>query len=374
VASPVFQGNELAYLVDCVESNWISSQGRYVTALEKQFARYCGTAHGVAVTNGTAALHLALAALSVGPGDEVIVPDLTFAATANAVIHAGATPVLVDIDPDTWCIDPAAMAASITPRTRAVIPVHLYGRPAKMTAITAIAHRHDLVVIEDCAEALGAAVGRRRVGGLGHVGCFSFFANKIMTTGEGGMCVCHDEALAHRMRVLRDHGMSPERKYWHESIGFNYRMTNLQAAIGVAQLEQIDHLLQSRARIRRHYERKLAVLPCLSAPSPRRGARSVTWLVSYLLDADMDRDAVIRSAADRGIDIRPFFIPLSDMPPYQGMAPRFTRHAHSVSARGINLPTSPCLKTDVYDRITDALIDIIIHLQRPARLQTAVGA
>jgi perosamine synthetase len=363
VSSPIFQGNELAYLVDCIESNWISSQGRYVADLETQFARFCGAAHGVAVSSGTAALHLALAALGVGPGDEVILPDLTFAATANAVIYTGATPVLVDIDPGNWCIDPARIEAHITSRTRAIIPVHLYGRPADMTAISAIARRHDLVVVEDCAEAMGATIDRRRVGGFGHVGCFSFFANKIMTTGEGGMCVCADGALARRMRTLRDHGMSPGRKYWHETVGFNYRMTNLQAAIGVAQLERIDHLLGLREWICRHYDRTLGDLPLITAPRRRPGTRNVTWLASYLLDPSVDRETFIDAAGGAGIDIRPFFYPLSDMPPFRHMAPHFTPNAHSVSARGVNLPTSPSFKPAVYNRIADTLIRILSNWQ-----------
>jgi perosamine synthetase len=374
VASPVFQGNELAYLVDCIESNWISSQGRYVAEFERRFAEHTGTAHGIAVANGTAGLHLALAALGLRTGDEVIIPDLTFAATANAVIYTGATPVLVDVDPQTWCIDPEKIEAHLSPRTRAIVPVHLYGQPADMKAITALARRHGLHVVEDCAEALGARVGHQRVGAIGDVGCFSFFANKIMTTGEGGMCVCNDAALADRMRTLRDHGMSRDRKYWHETVGFNYRMTNLQAAIGVAQLENIDHLLKIRDRIRRRYDEKLSSLGLLTPPGRRLGAHSVTWLVSYLLAPETDRDDFIDRAGASGIDVRPFFYPLSDMPPYRGMAPDFTRHAHDISGRGVNLPTSPCLKPDIYERISAALTEILVHRQGDCDLPAAVGA
>lgn len=374
VASPVFRGNELTYLVDCIESNWISSQGRYVSDFESQFANYSGTAHGIAVSSGTAALHLALAALGLGPGDEVIIPDLTFAATANAVIYTGATPVLVDIDPDNWCVDPMQIEAHITPRTRAVIPVHLYGRPADMRAVMAIARRHDLYVIEDCAEALGATLGGRRVGGFGHVGCFSFFANKIMTTGEGGMCVCRDEALARRMRTLRDHGMSPDRKYWHQDIGFNYRMTNLQAAVGLAQLEQINDLLRARERIQKAYDLKLGNLAAVSVPPRQAGCRNVTWLASYLLDSQIDRDDFIRQASHHGIDVRPFFYPLSDMPPYRGMAPAATPHAHNISLQGVSLPTSPCLKKDVYHRILEILYWMLTRRTETVQTPLALGA
>lgn len=374
VASPIFQGNELAYIVDCIESNWISSQGRYVSDFERQFSNYCGSTHGIAVSSGTAALHLALTALDIGPGDEVIIPDLTFAATANAVIYTGATPVMVDIDPQTWCMDPASVKAHITSRTRALMPVHLYGQVADLAALNDIARRHRLYVIEDCAEALGASVAFKRVGSFGHIGCFSFFANKILTTGEGGMCICADDQLARRMQTLRDHGMSPERKYWHEDVGFNYRMTNLQAAVGLAQLEQIDQLLAIRERIQRQYDRCLRRLPVITGAASPPGVETVTWLVSYLLDATIDRDAFIQQAGELGIDVRPFFFVLSDMPPYQKFARRPTPIAHDVAARGVNLPTSACLKTSVYNHIADRLADLLTAASISADLPAAVGA
>jgi perosamine synthetase len=203
-------------------------------------------AHGVATSNGTVSLHLGLAALGIGEGDEVIVPDFTFAASANSVIHVGARPVLVDVDPDTWCISTDAIERAITPRTRAVMPVHVFGRPAQMTEIAALAKARGLFVIEDCAEAHGARYDGKPVGSFSDIACFSFYGNKIVTTGEGGICLTDNPDLAARMRMLRDHGMRPERRYWHEEPGFNFRMTNLQAAIGCAQLERMDELITMR--------------------------------------------------------------------------------------------------------------------------------
>jgi len=227
--SPDLTGNELEYIMEAFLSTWISSSGEYIKKFEKMFADFSECEHGVAVSNGTVALHLALMALGLKKGDEVIVPDLTFAATINAVLHAQATPVIVDIERDSWCIDPKEIEKAITARTKAIIPVHLYGQPCDMDAIMAIANKSHLFVLEDCAEAHGARFDGKKVGSFGDVGCFSFFGNKIMTTGEGGMCVTNSKQLDEKMRILRDHGMSKTKKYWHEVIGYNYRITNLQA-------------------------------------------------------------------------------------------------------------------------------------------------
>ena len=234
VAEPDLSRLELRNLIDAYLSTWISSIGDYVRSFEHDFAHRVGTEHGVATSNGTVSLHLALAALGIGPGDDVIVPDFTFAASANTVIHVGARPILTDVDPDTWCISPETIEKAITPRTRAIMPVHVFGRPAPMTEIVALAKARGLFVIEDCAEAHGARYDGRPIGSFGDVGSFSFYGNKIITTGEGGMCVTNNAELAARMRMLRDHGMRPDRRYWHDEPGFNFRMTNLQAAIGCA--------------------------------------------------------------------------------------------------------------------------------------------
>ena len=264
LAQPQLNGNEYKYLMDAFLSTWISSTGKYVTQFEQKFAEYCGVSYGVATSNGTTALHLALAALGIGAGDEVIIPDLTFAATINAVLYTGATPVIVDIEEDSWCIDPEQMQKAITPNTKAVIPVHIYGQPCDMGRIIQIAQEHQLYIVEDCAEAHGAEWDHRKVGSFGVISCFSFFGNKVITTGEGGMCITDRKDLNDKMRMLRDHGMSRERKYYHEVIGFNYRMTNMQAAIGVAQLERIDQILDWRLALEDKYRDLFARVACFS--------------------------------------------------------------------------------------------------------------
>src|SRR6266496_1099800 len=249
VAEPDIGERELAYVTDAVRSGWISSSGVYVDRFESSFAALCGVRHAVAVANGTVALHLALRAAGIGAGDEVIVPSLTFAATAAAVVHAGAAPVFVESTAHYWCMDPVAVEAALGPRTRAIIPVHLYGHPADMDALHEIARSRHLVVIEDAAEAHGARCRGRVVGSIGDLGCFSFYGNKIMTTGEGGMVTTNDSALATHMRFLKNHAMEPQRRYWHSEVGFNYRMTNLQAAVGCAQVERFQELQRARAQV-----------------------------------------------------------------------------------------------------------------------------
>ncbi len=357
VALPDLRGNEFKYLTDAFLSTWISSRGCYIEQFEQSFASYCGCQYGIAVSNGTCALHLALLALGIGPGDEVIVPDLTFAASANAVLHAGARPVLVDVEPDSWCIDPAEMEKAISPRTRAVIVVHLLGQPANMDPILSLAARHQLYVVEDCAEAHGAEYAGKKVGGLGDVGCFSFYANKVITCGEGGMCVTHNATIADKIRMYRDHGMSPRKKYWHEVVGYNYRMTNLQAAIGLAQMERIDDILEDRHRVESAYRRRLFPLGGLVfQPNRLANRKKITWLVSCLLDGD--RDGMVERLRQEGIDCRPFFYSLGQMPIY---APYVFSNAVSrkLSVRGIMFPTSRHCDQSILDRIFRVLLTSI---------------
>ena len=254
VAIPNLNGNEFKYLTDAFMSTWISSSGEYIGRFENEFSSYSDCTHGVACSNGTVAIHLALIALGIGEGDEVIVPDLTFAATINTVLHANATPVIVDVEENSWCIDPKEIEKAITPKTKAIIPVHIYGQACEMDAIMKIAKKYNLKVIEDCAEAHGAMFGGKKVGSFGDIGCFSFYGNKVITTGEGGMCVTNSPELDEKMRVLRDHGMSKTKRYWHDVIGYNYRMTNLQAAIGLAQLERIEEIHKNRKMYEENYK------------------------------------------------------------------------------------------------------------------------
>lgn len=349
ISMPDLAGNELKYVVDCVSSGWISSQGQYVKRFEEDFSTFTQSKFGIAVMNGTVALHLALLALGIGEGDEVILPDLTFAATINAVLYVGAKPVIVDVGIDDWCISPVAIEKAITTKTKAIIPVHLYGQVCNMDLIMEIARKYHLKVIEDCAEAHGAEFNGQKVGSFGDIGCFSFFANKIITTGEGGMCVTNSESLAEELFVLRDHGMSKTKRYWHEKVGYNYRLTNLQAAIGCAQLENIRSILEKREEIEKSYIDGLKDVKEISFQGKFNKRKKVTWLTSALLRPTIDREAFIKKMSTVGIDIRPFFYPLSTMPIYaQFSNDQGNPVALELSQRGINLPTMTSKNSDFY--------------------------
>lgn len=342
VARPALDGNEQRYVAQCVETTWISSVGEFVERFERAFADYCGVAHAVSCSNGTTALHAALLGLGVGPGDEVLVPSLTYVATANAVVYCGAEPVFVDSDTATWNLDPADLAAKITPRTRAILPVHLYGKPAAMAEIGRIAADAGVPVLEDAAEAVGAEIDGRRAGALATAAAFSFFGNKILTCGEGGMVVTDDVELAARVRQIKGQGQDPERRYWFPIVGYNYRMTNIQAALGLAQLERIEHYLAARDEIAAWYRDELAAVPALSWPHASPGERSVNWLFSVVLD-DPDptlRDRVAEHLAAAGIETRPFFYPCHVLPALASTTrdPACPR-SEWLSARGLSLPT-----------------------------------
>ncbi|CAA6605001.1 DegT/DnrJ/EryC1/StrS aminotransferase [Rhodospirillaceae bacterium LM-1] len=342
-AEPYLGGNEFAYVTECLQTNWISSQGTFIGKFEAMFAEKTHTRHAVASSNGTSALHLAMAALGIGPGDEVIVPDLTFAASASSIVHAGATPVLVDVDKQDWNLNLNAVRAAITPRTKAIMVVHLYGQPADMDGILRIAKEHGLFVVEDAAEALGSYYKGAHVGSLGDAAAFSFFGNKLITTGEGGMVTFRDEGLAKRARILRDHGMDPERRYWHVEIGYNYRMTNIQAALGLAQMEKLEVLIERKREIARRYREGLADLPFLTLPSQLDGRENIYWAFSILWNEELAGLSVERAQAkllNLGIETRPLFLPLHDMPPFKKYAgDRDFSVSTSLSKTGFSLPS-----------------------------------
>ena len=344
VAVPNLNGNEFKYLTDAFLSTWISSSGKYIDKFESEFSSYSDCSYGVAVSNGTVALHLALVVLGIGKGDEVIIPDLTFAATINAVLHANATPVIVDVEEDSWCISPSEIKKAITSKTKAIIPVHLYGQPCDMDKIMKIANMYNLKVIEDCAEAHGAMYNAKKVGSFGNIGCFSFFGNKVITTGEGGMCVTNNPELDEKMRVLRDHGMSKTKRYWHDVIGYNYRMTNLQAAIGLAQLERIEEIHKSRREYENNYK-KLLPKDKFKFQNDIGNCRRITWLVSVLVDESINKEGYIKELKEKGIDARPFFYPLSDMEIYKQYCKNETPVTRKLSKIGLNLPTYEGLKS-----------------------------
>ena len=362
-----FTCNEEKYVQDAVRSSWISSLGKYVDAFENNFADYIGVKHGVSVANGTVALHLALKALNIGPGDEVIVPSLTFAASVNAVLHAGADPVLVDCLPDHWNVDPSEVEKAISSATKAIMPVHLYGHSCDMDSILRLAKRHNLYVIEDAAEAHGAECMGRKAGELGHVGCFSFYGNKIITTGEGGMCLTDDSQLNDRMRKLRDHGMSKTKRYWHEDIGFNYRLTNLNAAVGVAQLEQIETILLRRAEIARLYEAGIQEVEGLHSIPVSPYGRKVDWLFCVFAENTfpLERDALILKLKEYNVDARPTFYPVHMMPPYQTIK-KIGKLANSskIGLSGINLP--------LYPSLTDSDVEYIVSVLKHVSVSAAV--
>ena len=357
VSEPDIGEKEIEYVDDAVRSGWVSSHGKYIDEFEREFSKFIGTEYGLTVSNGTTALHLALSALGIREGDEVIVPDLTFISPVNAVIYCNATPVLCDIDRNNWCIDSGKIEALITPKTRAIIVVQLYGNSADMDKIMEIARKHKLHVIEDTAESLGTTYKGKRLGSIGDIGCFSFYGNKTMTTGEGGFCTTNNKELYEKMSMLRDHGMTSKKRYWHEFIGYNYRMTNLQAALGVAQLERINYFIERKHEIGKIYRNKLKNKVTLH---PEGGDYNGTyWLYSILMKDERGRDNLMDFLYNNGIDTRRFFYPVHFMPPYE----RYNREKYPVSTdiseRGINLPSSVKLKDEEVEYICDKIIEFL---------------
>ena len=362
VAAPVLEGNEKLYLLDCIESTWISSSGKYIDLFEEAFANFCGVEYALSCCNGTAALHLALLSLGVGPGDEVIIPTLTFVATANAVAYCGATPVFLDSEPDTWNLDPYQIESQITPRTKGIIVVHIYGHPVDMDPVMEISRKRGLFVIEDSAEALGAEFNGHRVGSLGDIGTFSFYGNKIVTTGEGGMVVTKDGDLANKVRQLKGQGMDPKRRYWFPIVGYNYRMTNVAAAIGLAQLEMIDWHIARRRSIAKQYDQHLSGVSGISLQPEKPWARNVYWMNSVVLDQKLliSRDAVMAKLQKVGIETRPFFYPMHILEMYRTIAlDRKFPVADRLASSGFNLPSSAALSDDDVAFVCDQLIQIL---------------
>jgi perosamine synthetase len=356
VCEPTLGGNEAKYVLDCVESNWISSAGKYISRFEQSFAALCGARYGVACANGTVALHLALAALGIGPGDEVIVPTFTMIATINAVTYTGATPVLVDSEPVTWNMDMNQVADKITARTRAVMPVHTYGHPVDMDPLLELAERHGFYAVEDAAEAHGAEYKGRLAGSLGHAGCFSFYANKIITTGEGGMVTTNDPEIAGLAANLRDHAFSHERHFWHKYLGYNYRMTNMQAAIGLAQTEQMASFVAARRANAARYTAGLKDIPGLVTPPEAEWAKSVFWMYSILVQDEfcMTRDELRAYLAAHGIETRTFFIPMHLQPIYyQSFKGQRYPVSEMLCQRGFYLPSASSLGAQEIDYIVD---------------------
>lgn len=357
VSTPFLTDEAKTLVMQCLDSGWISSQGAFVEAFEGAFARHIGAKYAISVTSGTAALHLALLAAGVGAGDEVIVPDLTFAATANAVLLCGAKPVLCAVSEKQWTIDIDDLTAVVSDKTKAIIPVHLYGNPADMDKILRFAERYKLCVIEDCAESLGATLNDKHMGTFGDMGCYSFFANKLLSTGEGGMVTTNDGPLAQRLRILRDHGMNPEKRYWHEVAGLNYRMTNIQAAIGVSQLKVFDEFYATRQQQEAQYYARLSEHKSIIFKETLHGAQPVNWLMSIIVDSDnkaISNLSLQEALRENGIDSRPFFYPLHIQPPYRDDRDILQRTT-SLANRGLSLPTYVGLTEQQIDFICDVI-------------------
>ena len=337
ISQPSITQKEIDYVTDAVKSGWVSSLGEYVEKFEKMFSEYCDTKYSLTTSNGTVALHLALAALGIKQEDEVIVPNFTFIATANSIKYLGGKVITADIDEETYCISPKAIEKAITSKTKAIIPVHLYGHPANMDEINKIAKENNVFVIEDAAEAHGADINGKKVGGLGDAGVFSLYGNKIITSGEGGIITTNNHALFEKMKYLRDQAMSSEKRYWHTEIGFNYRMTNLQAALAVAQLERIDEMLDKRIEIFSWYHKYLNNINGIKLNPKSENYKNVYWMicVELLNLSEIERDNVIVTLNDKHIESRPYFYPISEMPMYTTVNAPVTK---LISERGINLP------------------------------------
>ncbi len=367
VCEPTLAGNEMKYVQQAVETNWISSAGSFIRDFEANFAEVCRTKYGIACANGTVAMHLAMATLGLEPGDEVIIPTFTMIATANAVTYCGAKPVLVDQEPTYWQMDIDQIADKITPRTKAIVPVHIYGHPVDMDPLMELADKHGIKVIEDAAEAHGAEYKGRRAGGLGHAAGFSFYGNKIITTGEGGMITTNDRELAQLAWNLRDHAFSNERHFWHKFVGFNYRMTNLQAAVGLAQVEQLDNFTDARRNNAAEYTQRLATIPGITTPPEAPWAKNVFWMYGILVNAEeygMNRDELRRVLADNGIETRTFFIPMHCQPIYweQFKGERYPV-AEQFCRDGFYLPSASSLTLGEIEYVTDVIREACPNLR-----------
>lgn len=353
VYQPDLSGNERKYVNECLDTSWISSRGRFVGEFEQRFAQRVSVKHAASVCNGTVALHLALLALGIGPGDEVIVPTLTYIASVNAITYTGATPVFADSDPHSWQIDPQDVARHVTPRTKAIMPVHLYGQSCDMDALMAIAKTHRLFIVEDCAEAFGTLYKGQHVGTFGDISTFSFFGNKTITTGEGGMVVTNDKTLAERARHYKGQGLAAHREYWHDVVGYNYRMTNIAAAIGLAQLERAEEFIGRKRALAEQYRTSLSGLPVTLQAEQPETVHSY-WMVSMLVEKAEHRDRLRAHLAQQGIETRPLFFPVHTMPMY---ARTYRRHpvAEDLAWRGINLPSWPGLSQEQIQLIASTI-------------------
>jgi perosamine synthetase len=365
IAEPVLSGNEEKYVTECIRTGWISSKGKFVDQFEENFASYIGVKHAIAVSSGTAALHLALAALDIKLGDEIIMPTFTMIACANVAKYLGAKPVLVDSETSTQNMDPSKIEEKITNKTKAIMVVHIYGHPADMDPIMKIAKKYGLYIIEDAAEAHGAEYKGEKVGGIGDIGCFSFYANKIITTGEGGAVVTDNQEIAEKVRGLRDQAYNANLRKWliHNSVGYNYRLTNLQAAVGLAQLERIEEFINKRRENAYYYNSLLNDIRGMTLPPELPWAKNVYWMYTVLLNEEVvgiTRDDLMRKLETYGIDTRAAFLPIHLQPPYKDI---YINEKYPVAEllgrRGINLPSGNSTTKEDIEYVVSAIKDAI---------------
>lgn len=361
-ASPALIGNEKKYVLDCISSNWISSNGKYIDKFEEKFAKYHGAKYAVSCNSGTAALHIALLALDVKKGDEVITTALTYVATINAINYCGAKAVLVDVEPDTWCIDVNSIEKSITPKTKGIIVVHLFGQPVDMSKVMKIAKKHNLFVVEDNAQGLGAKYKNKLTGTFGNMSTFSFFGSKLITTGEGGIVLTNNKLLADRARLFKGQGQEPGNRYWFPVIGYNYRMTNIEAAIGLAQLEKINLHIKNRIKIAKMYLRELKNIDSIMLPVEKENSKCTFWMFNIYLKNEIkeNRDKIISELIKNNIEARYIPYPLNTLPPYRDVyRGQNYPNAYKISQRSITLPTHENLSQKDIKYISDCLKEIL---------------
>lgn len=362
ILEPSITELEMELVVECLNSGWISSKGNFVKKFEDNFSKLVSNRPCLSTCNGTTSLHLALVALGIGPGDEVIVPDLTFAATINAVIHCGATPVICDVDEHSWNISNEILLSLITKKTKAVIFVHLLGLPCEITVIRKELVSRDILIIEDAAEALGSSINKKPVGSFGDAAIFSFFGNKTLTTGEGGMTVFKTKRQSDKARVLRDHGMSPNRRYWHNFAGFNYRMTNLQAAIGVAQLQRLPDILKRKIDIGEKYKAELSHPMVRFQQNPKNHTNSY-WISSVRFPNQRIKNLVSSNLSHKGIETRNMFYPLHKQPPYKGLRTNVKKmNSINISRETLFLPSSATLTPADQNLIIEVIVGSLAKL------------
>lgn len=363
VNEPHIAKNALKYVSECINTGWVSSAGRYLKEFEEEFAKYIGVKHAITTTNGTASLHLAIAALDIKKGDEIILPSHTMMSSAAAVVYTGATPILVDVERDSWNMNVDQVKKKITKRTKAIMPVHVYGHPVDMDPLLELAKKHKMAIVEDAAESTGAEYKGVKTGAIGDIGCFSFYANKIITTGEGGMLVTNSDRIATHARLLKDMAHSPKRRFLHEEIGFNYRMTNMQAALGVAQLEEVEEYVAKKRWMANIYNERLSKIKGLTLPIERPWAKNVYWMYGILVEDEFGatRDELKDMLYKQGVDTRTFFIPMHKQPALKKLG-LFKGERYPISDeighRGLYLPSGLAITEDQILTVCKAITDV----------------